>query len=110
MTVQACASTASRLDPDTIYEGDGANCVRRKKFHAKIRDTYNPILRDVLQEYKNKGKLPNAYFIDVFDVQFEDSHVNGGDCFHPSESGHALLSEKEWCRSQWGADDFSCIP
>jgi len=103
-----CASTASRLDPDTIYPGDGSNCIRRKTFHAKIRDIYNPILRDVLQEYKDTGKLPNANFIDIFDVQFNDSHVNGGDCFHPSEAGHALLSDKEWCRSQWRTDDFIC--
>jgi cysteine-rich repeat protein len=103
-----CASTVSRLDPDTIYPGDGSNCIRRKTFHAKIRDIYNPILRDVLQEYKDTGKLPNAYFIDVFDVQFSNSHVNGGDCFHPSEAGHALLSDKEWCRSQWRTDDFIC--
>jgi len=105
-----CASTASRLDPDTIYEGDGDNCIRRKEFHAKIRDIYNSILRDVLKEYIDDGRLPNASFIDIFDVQFEDSHVNSGDCFHPSETGHALLSEKEWCRSQWGENDDLCTP
>lgn len=105
-----CASSASRLDPDTIYDGDGSSCIRRKTFHAKIRDIYNPILRDVLQEYIDNGKLPNAEFIDVFDMQFSGSHVNGGDCFHPSEAGHALLSETEWCRSYWGADDLICQP
>lgn len=105
-----CASTTSRLDPDNIYPGDGSNCIRRKTFHAKIRDIYNPILQDVLQEYRDIGKLPNAYFIDVFDVQFSDSHVNGGDCFHPSEAGHALLADEEWCRSQWRTDDFICTP
>ncbi|MEJ2245141.1 MAG: DUF4215 domain-containing protein, partial [Acidobacteriota bacterium] len=73
-----CASTASRLDPDNIYAGDGSNCIRRKTFHAKIRDIYNPILRDVLQEYIGDGRLPNAEFIDIFNVQFSDSHVNGG--------------------------------
>jgi len=101
-----CVSAASRLDPDNIHDGDGANCIRRKTFHAKIRDTYNPILRDVLQEYI--GTLPNAKFVDIFDAKFEDSHVNGGDCFHPSDAGHALLSDKEWCNSQWGADDVLC--
>ena len=105
-----CASSASRLDPDTIYDGDGSSCIRRKTFHAKIRDIYNPILRDVLQEYIDNGKLPNAEFIDVFDMQFSGSHVNGGDCFHPSEAGHALLSETEWCRSYWGAEDLICQP
>ena len=105
-----CASAASRLDPDTIYEGDGSNCIRRKTFHAKIRDIYNPILRNVLQEYRDNGKLPNAYFIDIFDVQFEGDQVNNGDCFHPSEAGHALLSGEEWCRSQWGTDDLICVP
>jgi len=103
-----CESTASRLDPDTIYPGDGSNCIRRKTFHARIRDIYNPILQDVLQEYRDTGKLPNAYFLDVFDIQFSDSHVNGGDCFHPSEAGHALLADEEWCRSQWRTDDFIC--
>ena len=105
-----CVSSASRLDPDTIYLGDGPNCIRRKTFHARIRDIYNPILRDVLQEYRNNNKLPNAYFIDVFDVQFGDSHVNNGDCFHPSEAGHALLSGEEWCRALWGINDLSCAP
>jgi len=105
-----CASNVSRLDPDTIYPGDGSNCIRRKTFHAKIRDIYNPILRDVLQEYRDDNKLPNAYFIDVFDVQFGDNQVNNGDCFHPSETGHALLSREEWCRAQWGINDLSCAP
>lgn len=107
-----CANAESRIDPDTIYdsgtEQDGPNCIRRKMFHAKIRDIYNPILRDVLQEYKDNGLLPNAYFIDVFGVQFTDSHVNNGDCFHPSEAGHALLSKEEWCLSQWGAGNPQC--
>jgi hypothetical protein len=36
--------------------------------------------------------------------------VNGGDCFHPSTAGHALLAEKQWCRSQWSAGDPACSP
>ena len=108
--VDDCVSTTSRLDPDKIYPGDGSNCIRRKTFHAKIRDTYNPILRNVLQEYIDNKKLPNAYFIDVFDVQFTSTHVNNGDCFHPSESGHALLSENEWCRSEWSLYGPACLP
>ena len=43
-----CESSTSREDPDTVYPGDGANCQRRKELHGIIRDTYNPILRDVL--------------------------------------------------------------
>ena len=107
-----CASEESRLDPDTIYyaggEIDGENCIRRKLFHAEIRDTYNVIIRDVLQEYIEDGRLPNAYYVDIFDIRFEDSHVNGGDCFHPSVAGHALLGEEQWCRSPWGVADPSC--
>lgn len=83
-----CASTESRLNPDVIYSGDGPNCVRRKEFHARIRDVYNPILQDVLGEYS--ATLPNARYVDVFDVRFGDSHVNDGDCFHPSAAGQAL--------------------
>ncbi|MEJ2246930.1 MAG: SGNH/GDSL hydrolase family protein, partial [Acidobacteriota bacterium] len=71
---------------------------------------YNPILRDVLQEYIGDGRLPNAEFIDIFNVQFSDSHVNGGDCFHPSEAGHSLLSDVEWCPSKWEDGQFSCGP
>jgi len=100
-----CVTADSRLDPDTVYPGDGDNCIRRKDFHAAIRDYYNPILADVLLEYKTDGRLPNAYFIDIFDIQFEDIHVNGGDCFHPSIDGHSMLAEEEWCRSPWGAND-----
>ena len=104
-----CESDASREDPDTIYQGDGTNCQRRKEFHALIRDTYNPILRDVLAEYRDAGDLPNASYIDIFDVRFESVHVNSGDCFHPSEAGHSLLSEVHWCRSQWSSGDPQCI-
>jgi hypothetical protein len=103
-----CESGASREDPDNVYPGDGPNCQRRKEFHALIRDTYNPILRDVLEEYRDSGDLPNASFIDIFDIRFDSQHVNGGDCFHPSEAGHALLSETQWCRTQWGEEDAQC--
>jgi len=105
-----CASTESRLDPDNIYEGDGEDCIRRKQFHEKIRYTYNPILRDVLQEYIDDGRLPNAYFVDIFDIQFGSDDINGGDCFHPSVEGHALLAQEHWCRSPWSMDDPLCMP
>jgi lysophospholipase L1-like esterase len=105
-----CVSAASRLDPDTIYAGDGDNCIRRKQFHQKIRDIYNPILRDVLEEYAENGRLPNAYFVDIFDIRFESVHVNGGDCFHPSAEGHALLAEENWYRSPWSFYDLFFEP
>lgn len=105
-----CESSVSREDPDTVYPGDGTNCQRRKAFHAEIRDTYNPILRDVLAEYQANNQLLNAEYVDVFDVQFDSNHVNGGDCFHPSEAGHALMAEKAWCSSKWSAADQACSP
>jgi len=105
-----CASNTSREDPDTVYPGDGANCQRRKAFHARIRDEYNPIISGVLAEYQSNDLLLNAEYIDVFDVRFGSNHVNGGDCFHPSTAGHSLLAEKQWCRSRWGADDPVCSP
>jgi lysophospholipase L1-like esterase len=103
-----CGSGNSDLDPDTIHPDDGPNCKRRKEFHAAIRDDYNRILRNVLQEYKDSGLLPNAYYIDIFDIQFESIHVNGGDCFHPSTEGHALLAQEQWSRSPWGTTDPTC--
>ncbi|MEJ8568062.1 SGNH/GDSL hydrolase family protein [Elongatibacter sediminis] len=105
-----CASSASRQDPDTVFPGDGANCQRRKAFHAEIRDTYNPILSGVLAEYQSNGQLANAEFVDIFDVRFGSAHVNGGDCFHPSEAGQALLGHEHWCRSSWGQGDAACTP
>jgi len=105
-----CASDASREDPDTVYPGDGANCQRRKAFHARIRDDYNTKLSGVLDDYHADGLLLNAEYVDVFDVRFGSSHVNSGDCFHPSTAGHALLAEEEWCRSKWSADDPLCSP
>jgi hypothetical protein len=60
-----CAGGGSHLDPDNIHPGDGDNCIRRKQFHTKIRDVYNPILRDVLMEYILDGRLPNAYYVDI---------------------------------------------
>jgi lysophospholipase L1-like esterase len=103
-----CESSLSRQDPDTVYPGDGANCQRRKQFHALIRDTYNPLLRTVLDEYRMAGDLPNASYTDVYDTRFESGHVNGGDCFHPSTAGHALLADAEWCRTRWGYNDAPC--
>jgi lysophospholipase L1-like esterase len=103
-----CASATSRQDPDNVYPGDGSNCQRRKEFHAQIRDTYNPILRDVLAEYRNNGDLPNARYTDVFNVRFQSSDVNGGDCFHPSTAGHALFATEGWCETHWANNDPAC--
>jgi lysophospholipase L1-like esterase len=103
-----CASAASREDPDMVYAGDGANCQRRKEFHARIRDIYNPILSNVLDEYQANGQLLNADFVDVFDLQFYSNHVNNGDCFHPSTAGQAFMAEEGWCRSRWGMEDPLC--
>jgi len=105
-----CGSGNSELDPDTIYPDDGPNCIRRKQFHAVIRDDYNRIIRDVLTEYKAAGQLPNAYYIDIFDIHFDSDHVNSGDCFHPSIAGHEMLAEEQWCRSPWSIDDPVCTP
>jgi lysophospholipase L1-like esterase len=103
-----CGGNSSHLDPDHIHPDDGPNCVRRKEFHAKIRDIYNPILRDVLHEYIGDGRLPNAYFVNIFDVQFGPEHINDGDCFHPSIEGQALLAEENWNQSPWGLNDPEC--
>jgi lysophospholipase L1-like esterase len=103
-----CLSTATRLDPDHIDPQDGSNCRRRKQFHQAIRDTYNPILQNVLQEYIDGGQLPNARFTNIFDIQFTSAHVNNGDCFHPNVAGHALLADTAWCRSPLGAQDAAC--
>ena len=50
-----CANSASRFDPDNDYAGDGVNCRRRKQIHRIIRETYNPIMRDVMDEYMQAG-------------------------------------------------------
>jgi len=105
-----CESDTSREDPDQVYPNDGPNCQRRKAFHAEIRDTYNPIIEDVLSEYQANNKLLNAEYVNIFDVQFNSNHVNDGDCFHPSEAGHSLLAETAWCRSRAGASDEECSP
>ncbi len=103
-----CGSFDSELFPDTINPDDGPDCRRRKRFHAVIRDDYNRILRDVLQEYIDGGLLPNAYYVDIFDIQFKSDHVNDGDCFHPSTEGQALLAKEHWRRSPWGPDNQTC--
>ena len=103
-----CESSVSRLDPDTVYPGDGDDCQRRKQLHAIIRDDYNPILRDVLDEYRQSGRLPNARYTDIYNIRFDSQHVNDGDCFHPSTTGHALLAQSEWCRTHWGNADPVC--
>ena len=100
-----CASSTSREDPDNDYAGDGSDCLRRKQFHRIIRDDYNPVLRHVLEEYRASGALPNARYTDIYDVRFDSTHVNDGDCFHPSTTGHALLADTEWCRTHWGANN-----
>jgi lysophospholipase L1-like esterase len=103
-----CRPGGSHLVPDVIYPEDGPNCRRRKLFHARIRDIYNPILKRVLAEYRSDGRLPKAYYIDIFDFSFDETHVNGGDCFHPSVKGHAALADEQWCQSPWGRFDASC--
>jgi hypothetical protein len=105
-----CGTGNSHLDTDSIHPDDGPNCIRRKQFHAKIRDIYNPILKNVLLEYKNNGLLPNAYYVDAFNYKFEKKHVNDGDCFHPSVEGHKVIAEGEWCRSPWGKNEPFCSP
>ena len=106
--VNDCRQGGSHLEPDIIYAEDGPNCRRRKTFHARIRDIYNPILKRTLAEYKINGLLPNAYYTDIFDFSFDETHVNSGDCFHPSVKGHADLAEEQWCQSPWGRFDASC--
>lgn len=108
--VDDCASVASRDDPEHIHAGDGSNCQRRKEFHRRIRDIYNPILKNVIEEYKTSRIMPNIYFLDIFDVRFTSLHVNDGDCFHPSIAGHKMLADEEWCRSNWGNKDPRCSP
>jgi len=108
-----CESSVSRNDPgndqpEIDYPGDGSNCQRRKLFHRTIRDAYNPVLRDVLEEYRDSGALPKASYTDIYDVQFLSEHVNNSDCFHPSTDGHALLAEQEWCRTPLGNSDLQC--
>ena len=103
-----CASTVSRIDPDMNYPGDGPDCLRRKTFHRTIRDPYNKILRDVLEEYRLAGTLPNARYIDIYDMKFGSPHINSGDCFHPSDTGHTLLADEEWCRTPLGSNDPQC--
>ena len=105
-----CGSGDSRLDPDTIHADDGPNCRRRKEFHARIRDIYNPALKNVLQEYIEDGRLPNAYFVDIFDLRFEAPHVNDGDCFHPSTEGQMVLATRQWCGAPWRFGEPSCGP
>lgn len=105
-----CESIQSRNDPDNDYAGDGENCYRRKMFHRMIRDSYNSELRDVLQEYIEDGRLPNAQYVDVFDIKFDANHVNSGDCFHPSFEGHALLADEEWLGSKWTLDGTTLAP
>jgi len=105
-----CGTDDSYLDPDTIHIDDGPDCVRRKTFHARIQGVYNPILRDVLQEYIDDGRLSNAYYVDISDIRFSSDHINDGDCFHPSLDGHALLAEELWARSPWGLYGPACAP
>jgi lysophospholipase L1-like esterase len=105
-----CANAVTRQDPDTIYPGDGSNCRRRKEFHRLIRTNYNSALHDVLAEYHDDGRLPNARYTDLYDVRFDSTEVNNSDCFHPSEAGHALLADTVWCRSPLGSLDPACSP
>ena len=108
--VDDCASDESRDDPDNTYAGDGPNCLRRKEFHRLIREVYNPIIKNKTEEYRDSGFLPNAYYIDLYDVKFNSSHANDGDCFHPSIEGHKLLADEEWCKSNWNVKDPLCNP
>lgn len=106
--VDDCENSASREDPDTINPGDGEFCRHRKQLHDIIRVDYNSTLQRVTNEYRESGQLPNARYIDIYDVRFDSQHVNDGDCFHPSTAGHALLAESQWCRTHWANGDPAC--
>ena len=68
-----------------------------------VRDDYNTVLRDVLEEYRLAGALRDAAYTDVYDVRFDAGRVNSGDCFHPRRrAGRALLAQEEWLRTPWG--------
>lgn len=106
--INDCGAEESYLDPDTIHADDGPNCTRRKQVHAMIRDVYNPILKNVLHEYIQDGRLPNAYFNDIFGIRFEAEHINSGDCFHPSVKGQAFLAQNQWEKSPWAGSHPVC--
>ena len=103
-------SAGERCDDGNIDPSDGLNCQRRKRFHRRIQEVYNPILENVLQEYIADDRLPNADYLDIFDFRFESEHVNNGDCFHPSTLGHKLMADEQWCRSPWSTGDPYCDP
>jgi len=107
-TSDDCASAASRNNPDVVDPNDGANCQRRKEFHRRIRDEYNPRIESVVNEYRSQGQLPDARYINIFNARFEQRHTSSGDCFHPSLEGQALLAQEEYCRSPEGEGDPLC--
>ncbi len=106
--VNDCGAGASSLDPDTIHGDDGPDCRRRKTVHARIRDIYNPILKNVLVEYIRDGRLENGYYNDIFSIRFQAGHINSGDCFHPSIQGQAFLAESQWQESIWNSPAPVC--
>jgi len=103
-----CISSASRNDPDTDYDNERQACTDRKLFHRAIRDNYNSRLSDVTDQYREAGLLPNARYVDIYDVQFSSSDITNADCFHPSVDGQAKLAQETWCRTHWGINDAQC--
>ncbi len=99
--VNDCGDGDSYLHPDTIQTDDGPNCIRRKKVHAMIKNTYNPILQRLVLEYAQNNRLPHAYFSDIFETRFLAEHINTGDCFHPSVAGQQLLARQQWKNTPW---------
>jgi lysophospholipase L1-like esterase len=106
--INDCGAGQSHLDPDTIHADDGPHCIRRKTVHARIRDIYNPILKNVVKEYADSGLLPNGYFNDIFSIRFRPQHINTGDCFHPSAAGQAFLAQSQWNASIWATSTPVC--
>jgi len=103
-----CVSSTSRNDPDNDYPNETQACTDRKLFHRAIRDNYNSSLSSVTDQYRDAGLLPNARYVDIFDVQFSSSDVSDADCFHPSVEGHAKLAQEAWCRTHWGINHALC--
>ena len=71
-------------------------------------DSIRTVLKNVLQEYIDNDRLPNAYYVDIFDVRFESEHGNNGDCFHPSTVGHKFMADEQSYRSHWSTGDPYC--
>lgn len=85
---------------DSIGEGEAA--------YNDIGQFHHELVWSTGYDSSDQIESFNERFEQIFDIQFQDTDINTGDCFHPSAAGMSKMASEQWCRSRWGQFDPQC--